>query len=69
MILTSEITLQILPAGKFLHGRNKPVQEFVINNLGLDRKIKEVCAGLRPSVQWALKELPRNEYISFKPYS
>jgi hypothetical protein len=58
MILTSESILQILPAGKFLHGRNKPVQEFVINNFGLDRKIKEACAGLKPSVQWALNELP-----------
>jgi hypothetical protein len=61
MILTSESILQILPAGKFLHGRNKPVQEFVINNIGLDRKIKEACTGLKPSFQWALNELPRKE--------
>ena len=61
MILTSESIPQILPAGKFLHGGNKPVQEFVFNNIGLDRKIKEACAGLKPSVQWALNELPRNE--------
>lgn len=44
-----------------MHGRNKPVQEFVYNNFGLNRKIKEACAGLKPSVQWALNELPRNE--------
>ena len=61
MILTSESIPQILPAGKFLHGRNKPVQEFVINNIGLDRKIKEACTDLKPSAQWALNELPRNE--------
>lgn len=50
-----------MPAGKFLHGRNKPVQEFVLNNFGLDRKIKEACIGLKPSFQWALNELPRKE--------
>jgi transcriptional accessory protein Tex/SPT6 len=61
MILRSGRTRQILPPGKFLHGRNKPVQEFVYNNFGLDRKIKEACAGLKPSFQWALNELRRKE--------
>ena len=60
MILTTESIPLILPAGKFLHGRNKPVQEFVYNNIGLDRKIKAACADLKPSVQWALNELPKN---------
>ena len=50
-----------MPAGKFLRGRTKPIQEFVNNTFGLDRKIKEACVGLKPSVQWALNELPRNE--------
>jgi hypothetical protein len=50
-----------MPAGRFLHGRNKPVQEFVFNNVALDRKIKQACMGLKPSIQWALNELPREE--------
>ena len=61
MILRSESTPQILPAVIFLHRRNKPVQEYVISNFGLDRKIKEACVGLKPSAQWALNELPRSE--------
>jgi hypothetical protein len=35
-----------MPAGRSLHGRNKPVQVFVLNNFALDRKIKETCMGL-----------------------
>jgi len=27
----------------------------------LDRKIKQGCVGLKPSVRWAWKELPRDE--------
>ncbi|MDQ3967484.1 MAG: hypothetical protein M3275_03710 [Thermoproteota archaeon] len=41
--------------------RNKPVQEFCDNNFALDRKIKEVCSGLKASSQWQLMELPRDE--------
>jgi integrase len=43
--------------------RNKTVSEFVTNtsNFALDNKIREACAGLKPSVQWTLKELPRDE--------
>ena len=43
------------------HIPNKPVLEFVVNNFALDRKIKEACVGLKPSSQWLLKELPRDE--------
>ena len=43
------------------HRRDEPVQEFVFNNFALDRKIKQACIGLKPSAQWALKELPRDE--------
>lgn len=49
------------PEKFFLHGRNKPVQEFVFNNFALDRKIKQTCIGLKPLVQWALNELTREE--------
>jgi hypothetical protein len=35
--------------------RNQPVQEFVINNFALDRKIKEACKGLMPESQWLIK--------------
>jgi hypothetical protein len=35
--------------------RNQPVQEFVINNFSLDRKIKEACKGLMPESQWLIK--------------
>jgi hypothetical protein len=53
-------------AGKYTdllikHKRDEPVPEFVINNFALDRKIKEACVGLKSSVSWALKELPRDE--------
>ena len=41
--------------------RNKPVLEFVDNNFALDRKIKTALAGIKPSVQWRLMELPRPE--------
>jgi hypothetical protein len=37
------------------HRRNQPVQEFVINNFALDRKIKEACKGLMPETQWLIK--------------
>jgi integrase len=40
---------------------HKPVQEFVSNNVALDRKIKEACIGLKPSTQHLLLELPRDE--------
>jgi integrase-like protein len=43
------------------HTPNKPVLEFVDNNFALDRKIKEALAGLKPSFQWLLMELPRDE--------
>jgi len=43
------------------HKRNKPVSEFVDNNFALDRKIREALAGVQPSVQWSLQELPRAE--------
>jgi integrase len=43
------------------HKPNKPVQEFVDNNFALDTKIKEALAGLKPSSQWLLMELPRDE--------
>lgn len=43
------------------HRRNKPVAEFVDNNLALDRKIKLACQGLMPNAQWTLMELPRDE--------
>ena len=43
------------------HRRNKPVIEFVDNNLALDRKIKLACQGLLPNAQWTLMELPRDE--------
>lgn len=43
------------------HIPNKPVLEFVVNNFALDRKIKEACTGLKPSLQWLLMELPRDE--------
>jgi integrase len=43
------------------HIPNKPVLEFVVNNFALDRKIKEACTGLKPSSQWLLMELPRDE--------
>jgi hypothetical protein len=39
----------------------KPVQQFVFNNVALDRKIKEACIGLKPSTQYLLLELPRDE--------
>jgi hypothetical protein len=37
------------------HRRNQPVQEFVINNFALDRKIKEACKGVMPETQWLIK--------------
>jgi hypothetical protein len=37
------------------HRWNQPVQEFVINNFALDRKIKEACRGLMPESQWLIK--------------
>jgi integrase len=43
------------------HKPNQPVMEFVDNNFALDRKIKQACSGLKPSFQWLLKELPRDE--------
>jgi integrase len=43
------------------HAPNKPILEFVDNNFALDRKIKEALAGLKPSFQWLLMELPRDE--------
>ncbi|MFL6483100.1 MAG: hypothetical protein ACJ70Z_00075, partial [Nitrososphaera sp.] len=42
--------------------RNQPVQEFVINNFALDRKIKESFKGLMPESQWLKKlELESDE--------
>ena len=43
------------------HTPNKPVLEFVDNNFALDRKIKEALAGSKPSFQWLLMELPKDE--------
>ncbi|MFL6476440.1 MAG: hypothetical protein ACJ70Y_05625 [Nitrososphaera sp.] len=42
--------------------RNQPVEEFVINNFALDRKIKEYFKGLMPESQWLKKlELESDE--------
>ncbi|MDQ4051042.1 MAG: hypothetical protein M3093_05460 [Thermoproteota archaeon] len=43
------------------HRRNKSIAEFVDNNFSLDRKIKTALSGLKPTIQWLLMELPRNE--------
>jgi hypothetical protein len=44
------------------HKHYKPIQEFTtINNLALDRKIKEACIGLKPCTQHLLMELPTDE--------
>jgi integrase len=43
------------------HQVNQPVLEFVDNNFALDRKIKQAVSDLKPTYQWLLKELPRNE--------
>jgi hypothetical protein len=57
------------------HRWGKPVQEFVINNFALDRKIKEVIKGLPPSPQWMLmefsdedKELIANFFLDWSNY-
>jgi hypothetical protein len=41
---------------KFKHKHNQPPQDFVINNIGLDRKIKENVSDLKPNVQWKITE-------------
>ena len=43
------------------HRQNQPVEEYVINNFALDRKIKEAAVGLPPTTQWSLMEFPRDE--------
>jgi hypothetical protein len=46
------------------HKHYKPIQEFTtINNLALDRKIKEAGIGLKPCTQHLLMELPTDECL------
>ena len=45
MILTSKSILQILPAGKFLHGRNKPAHKQVMASY----RLLEVAAAVSNS--------------------
>ena len=37
------------------------MQEYVVNNFALDRKIKQALSDLKPNSQWALMELPRDD--------
>ena len=43
------------------HKQNQPVEEYVINNFALDRKIKEAAVGLAPTTQWSIMAFPRDE--------
>jgi len=38
--------------------KNKPVQEFAINNFSTNEKIKQACHDLKPNIQWLLMQLP-----------
>src|SRR5215204_7365889 len=65
-VIQNNVTdINSLPVSTYMyqlaHKRNKPVSEFDDNNFSIDRKVKEALAGVLPSVQWSLQELPRAE--------